>query len=113
MNDSIKALPVRLVNGRCEQCDPEDATHVQLNMPGPSGRLTLPVILRGPRAGTPCWTWNGSVTSPTLRPSVRTRGHDYTCHSWINDGAVQFLSDSTHDLAGQTVSLLPVEETNP
>lgn len=31
------------------------------------------------------------------------------CHSWIRDGQIQFLDDSTHALAGQTVDL-PVME---
>lgn len=29
----------------------------------------------------------------------------YLCHSFVTDGRIQFLSDSTHDLAGQTVDL--------
>ena len=29
------------------------------------------------------------------------------CHSWVTDGRIEFLSDSTHDLAGQTVDLPP------
>lgn len=114
----MKAKPVRLVNGRYELCEAEDATHVTINMPGPSGLLTLPVIRSGTRAGTNSWTWNGSVDKPTLRPSVLSRGIEldddlndlgpYTCHSWINDGCAQFLDDCSHKFAGQTVDLLDV-----
>lgn len=57
------------------------------------------------------WQWNGSVTAPTLRPSVLVRfldGHDVVevCHSYVTDGKAQFLSDSTHRHAGATVELL-------
>lgn len=125
----MKAKPVKLVYGSgYVECSPEEATHVELNVPGPTGSLWLPVILRGTREGTGCWTWNGSVDAPTLRPSVLTQGtHELTdeehatlmsggkiekrpfrCHSWINDGAAQFLGDCSHDLANQTVPLLEV-----
>ena len=104
------AKPVRLVAGRYESCSVEECTHVTLNIPGPSVLLTLPVITGGTRDGTGCWTWNGSTAAPTLRPSVLTEGHEFRCHSWINDGKAQFLDDCSHDLRGQTVSLYPVED---
>lgn len=105
------AKPVRLVYGQgYEPCQIDEATHVTLNIPGPTGRLTLPVIRSGTRDGTGCWTWNGSTTAPTLRPSVLTTGHDYRCHSWINDGAAQFLDDCSHELKGTTVALNAVGE---
>ncbi len=68
------------------------------------------MILKGQRAGTGCWSWNGSVDRPTLRPSVKTEcGKMWICHSWVNNGKVRFLEDSSHELAGQTVGLLDVE----
>lgn len=113
----MKAKPVKLVYGEGYQpCPVNEATHVELNVPGPTGRLWLPVILRGTREGTGCWTWNGSTDAPTLRPSVLTEGYSersngpFRCHSWINDGAAQFLSDCSHDLANQTVPLLDIGE---
>lgn len=33
----------------------------------------------------------------------------YQCHSFIRDGKIEFLSDCTHELAGQTVELPEVE----
>lgn len=110
---TILAKPVRLVYGQgYEPCSVEEATHVTINIPGPTGRLTLPVMLKGKREGTGCWTWNGSTTAPTLRPSVLTTSHKgWRCHSWINGGAAQFLGDCSHELRGQTVPLNPVEET--
>lgn len=63
----------------------------------------------------PTWSWNGSVETPTLSPSVlvtydgRDAGIDgappSVCHSFVTDGQIKFLSDCTHDLAGQTVTL--------
>jgi hypothetical protein len=80
------------------------------------------------------WTWNGDAERPTFTPSVLVLsghfapGHQqppapcwcsynaehpgnpapfrcYRCHSFVTDGQIQFLSDCTHALAGQTVPL--------
>ena len=108
---TILAKPVRLVFGQgYEPCNVEAATHVMLNIPGPTGRLTLPVIRKGARDGSGCWTWSSSTTAPTLRPSVLTEGHGFRCHSWINDGQAHFLDDCSHKLRGQVVTLKPVED---
>ncbi len=81
----------------------------------------------------PGWSFNGSETAPTFHPSVLvTSGHFaphftagsecwctyrrehpdepvsfrcYRCHSFVREGKIQFLTDSTHELAGQTVEL--------
>ena len=109
----MRAKPVRFLYGAgYEPCSIYDATHVTLNLPGPTGLLTLPVVRKGTREGTGCWTWNGCTYAPTLRPSVLTEGHDFRCHSWINDGKVQFLSDCSHELCGQTVPLLDVDASD-
>lgn len=108
----MKAKPVKLIYGQgYVACTIAEATHVTLNFPGPVGQLTLPVICHGPRAGTNCWTWNGSTESPTLRPSIKTTGTSFVCHSWVNEGRAQFLEDSTHEHAGRTLDLLDVPET--
>jgi hypothetical protein len=125
----MKALPVKSINDNYI----EEATHVIIKIPGPSGQLILPILLKGTREGTRCWSWNGDTDKPTLRPSVlHTSGH-YTdsespcwcsynrehpdekvvftcfrCHSWVNDGQAIFLSDSTHEFKGQTLDLLEV-----
>lgn len=92
-------------------CKPSEATHLMMERPGPFRNLLLPVMIGGTRAGTPNWTWNGSVTAPTLRPSVLTKdGQGAVCHSWITDGRIQFLDDCTHELRGQTLELLEVNE---
>jgi len=54
----------------------------------------------------PVWQWNGDLVNVGLEPSILTRGHpDFVCHSFLRNGQWQFLSDSTHPLAGQTVSI--------
>lgn len=63
----------------------------------------------------PRWTWNGDAERPTFTPSVRVsyngadadtpEGIPSVCHSFVTDGRIQFLSDCTHALAGQTVDL--------
>ena len=71
-------------------------------------------IAHGVGAG-PRWDWNGSAEEPTFSPSVLVRyeaadaGKDgappAVCHSFVVAGSMQFLSDCTHDLAGQTVPI--------
>lgn len=68
----------------------------------------------------PCWGFNGNMDAPTLTPSVLVtyngpdagqvdadgfRAPPAICHSYVTDGRIQFLGDSTHHLAGQTVPL--------
>lgn len=62
--------------------------------------------------GRPRWTFNGDLDRPTLSPSINHR-QEFTaadrparvCHSFVEDGRIRFLPDSTHQLAGQTVDL--------
>ena len=106
----MKAKPYIVANGHMTACRPKDATHVWLNMPGPIPYRLIPVILKGSRKGTHCWSWNGDTEKPTLRPSIRSRDGVHTCHTWVNDGEAQFLTDCTHELAGQTLDLLDVDD---
>lgn len=74
----------------------------------------------------PRWGYNGNAERPTFTPSVLVRGVQWdtgdhffepnhavapgaetVCHSFITDGRIQFLSDCTHSLVGQTVDLPP------
>lgn len=114
----MKSVPLKLIGQDFVICSPEEATHLRLNRPGPYKFLMLPVTIKGKRDGTNRWTWNGDVENPTIRPSVRTifptvddDGNlvDAICHSWITDGKIIFLEDSTHELSGQTLDLLEVE----
>lgn len=108
----MKAKPYRKDDKGYEECAPEEATDILLHLPGPISRRMIPVQIKGARAGTGNWTWNGSMDSPTLRPSIINdfRPSDpLVDHIWITDGKVIFLPDSTHEFAGQTLDLLEVE----
>jgi len=107
----VKAEPLRRIEQGYEQCTPEEATHLRLHLPGPLPNRILPVIIKGERRGTPCWSWNGSVDAPTVKPSILTKGGDgdEVCHSFVNDGMVQFLPDCSHAFAGKTVELLEID----
>jgi hypothetical protein len=107
----MKAKPLKMADGSYAPCEPTEATHVQLNMPGPIPSRIIPVQVKGPRKGLPNWTWNGDVDKPTLKPSIRSfiSPKEIRCHSSVSDGQVQFLSDCTHEFAGQTLDLLDVE----
>ena len=56
------------------------------------------------------WQWNGSTESPTFAPSILVSGgsQNSRCHSFVRDGHWEFLSDSSHALAGQTVPMVPI-----
>jgi hypothetical protein len=82
------------------------------------------------------WTFNGDFVKPTFRASLLCRSGHYmpehkgdvcwctysaehpnepapfvcrVCHSFVTDGKIQYLSDCTHDLAGQTIDLKPID----
>ena len=107
-----------------------DGDRVAFNCPGCG---TGHVIAIGETA-SPRWSFNGDLEKPTFAPSVLTgyyklsakgkeelkewydkgmpdkKGEQFdgahiVCHSYITDGNIQFLADSTHSLSGQTVPL--------
>ena len=67
------------------------------------------------------WGYNGNADAPTFTPSIVVKGSrrattdemefrsfervPFTCHSFVEDGRIRFLHDSTHLLSGQTVDL--------
>ena len=126
----MKAKPVKLINQQWVQVPVEEATHVELLFPldisvmvdyidppytyYPLSKRIIPIQLSGSRSETSNWSWNGDTERPTLKPSILTEvnygGTVYRCHSFVNDGVVQFLQDCSHELAGQTVELLEVTE---
>lgn len=71
-------------------------------------------IIHVDRPNHPSWTFNGNVDKPTFTPSLLVtyswKKEERTCHSFITDGKIQFLSDCTHALAGQTVDLGNVKD---
>lgn len=125
----MKAKPVRLIGNQWVECPKEEATHVELRFPldievttdfdgpyvyYPLRKRIIPVQLSGARADTNNWSWNGDTEKPTLRPSILTEvryaGIDYRCHSFVNDGMVQFLSDCSHENASKVIELCEVGE---
>lgn len=74
------------------------------------------VVTTKPYAGG--WEWNGSIDRPTISLSIlvhevkRVDGTTFSprCHSFVNDGRIQFLGDSQHALSGQTVDLPDLPE---
>lgn len=81
----------------------------------------------------PSWQFNGNCDRPTFSPSILVQGHaverddagkwtggwlrdpagnlvQSICHSFIRDGQIKFIHDSTHPLAGQTVPLSGFQE---
>ena len=104
----------------------EGARYVSFQCPGCGQDHCLP--LTGPNA----WRFNGDAERPTLQPSILAKGVKVklgpdgkwhggfelgpdgeplpsVCHSFVTDGRIQFLPDSNHALAGQTVDLPEVE----
>lgn len=58
------------------------------------------------------WTFNGNMEKPTFRASLLIEHHEnpgykptLRCHSFVTNGKIEFLSDSEHELKGQTVDL--------
>ena len=55
------------------------------------------------------WIFDGNLDKPTISPSINCGCDDhqvnYRCHFFIKAGMIEFLSDCTHSLAGQTVEM--------
>lgn len=62
-------------------------------------------------ASGPQWSYNGDPVRPTFAPSILVTmpmsGRREICHSYVTNGRIRFLPDSTHALAGKTVDLPP------
>lgn len=92
----------------------------------PGCRRRHVIVVEGPHA----WGFNGNGDRPTFTPSVLWQGAEeltdeqvaayyrgeglpekvpVRCHSFVTDGQIQFLSDCSHALAGQTVSLPDID----
>lgn len=53
--------------------------------------------------------FNGDLENPTVSPSL-LQGGDKVCHSFLNNGQMQYLGDCHHDLKNQTVELRDIDE---
>lgn len=108
---------------------------VSFKCPGCHGYHIVPVENSQPR---PAWGFNENFDRPTLTPSILAKSGHYAsgvqqdqcanckenaahpeeadgfecgiCHSFVTDGRIQFLSDCTHALAGQTVELPEIDD---
>lgn len=60
----------------------------------------------------PKWRFNGDLLRPTFTPSLLCNRHspEDRCHSFVTDGRIRFLADCHHELAGQTIDLLPYRD---
>lgn len=85
----------------CQPCDTRH--HVRVLAPGGIEDHT-------------CWTFNGDMKRPTITPSIKAerfwgrKQEHRVCHSYVTEGAIAYLSDCTHELAGQTVRLPTVND---
>lgn len=62
------------------------------------------------------WQITGDSNNPTFEPSVLVNGFrrdgQIRCHSFVRNGRIEYLSDSEHALAGQTIDLPDLELIN-
>lgn len=60
----------------------------------------------------PVWDWNGDMVKPTFTPSLLVDQHrpESRCHLFVTDGMIRFLNDCHHELKGQTVPMVSVED---
>lgn len=81
--------------------------------PESTGLHMLPV---NAPAKSPSWDWDGSLDAPTLSPSILTKhgpvvdGVGQVCHSFLQGGVFDYLSDCTHSLVGQRVPMVPLPD---
>ncbi len=59
---------------------------------------------------SPRWTFNGDMVKPTISPSVLVNASPHRCHFYMTKGALLFLADCTHLMAGKTVPLEPWDD---
>lgn len=100
--------------------DGEGNAYVRIHCPGCDSEH----MCRVSGEGRPRWGFNGNFDAPTLTPSILVtyngpdagqldedgdRAPPAVCHSYVTDGKIEFLGDSTHALAGQTVPLPDLE----
>lgn len=83
--------------------------HVSVYCPGCKRPHTLRVR---PTDTSPSWEFDGNLDLPTIRPSIHANPpgqyhiHQFPiCHSWVTAGRIEYLSDTTHALSGQTIDL--------
>ena len=58
------------------------------------------------------WTLTGTEENPTINPSIRVSGMvagnpNGICHFFVRNGYIEYLSDCTHDFAGNKIMMEP------
>lgn len=109
--------PVMTVRRTSRYSDPEDGPKWRtcwMWCPGCDHAVAIPVVGEDgtlPPDG-PHWSWDGNVETPTFDPSILQHpgGSMPLCHSYVRGGRWEFLGDSTHALAGQTVDMVPLPD---
>jgi hypothetical protein len=63
------------------------------------------------------WQFNGNLDLPTFTPSIFLKvqvpsqaDKNRICHCYVTDGEIRYLSDCSHQLAGQTIDLPDISE---
>ena len=68
-----------------------------------------PLMIEGPGA----WDWNRDLDKATFEQEICIEfGPKHRCRSFVENGQIRFLSDCTHELAGQTVDVPEIEEVD-
>lgn len=69
------------------------------------------IVEQGSDKSKPLWTWNGDMEKPTFSPSlgVNMAMSEHRCHSFVRNGQIEYLTDSFHSLAGQTVAMQEID----
>jgi hypothetical protein len=73
------------------------------------------IATKEPAKNGAVWRFNNDLDRPTFAPSInvvwRNREGEVKkiCHSYITNGEIQFLEDSTHSLAGKVLDLPDLE----
>ena len=98
-----------------------------INCPGCETKHAIAVVT--PLSNGARWGFNYDLERPTFTPSLLIRTGKYVpgvvipegeykewydknstiCHSFIRNGMIEFLGDSTHHLSGKTVELPNIE----
>lgn len=60
----------------------------------------------------PMWNWDGNMVTPTFTPSLLVNKDfpNSRCHLYVRDGIIEFLGDCHHELKGQKVPMVPLDE---
>lgn len=120
LGSKLRLLEGGIVSFRCVGCNDNHVVKIggdgawQFNGDGDRPTFLPSVLVRWPkmtakgRADYAAWCADGY-------PKRETKAFETTeaiCHSFVTDGRIQFLADCTHELAGQTVDLPDLSDSD-